>query len=141
MNGEVRRRGHSQILSRYFSPGLRRVLRPRHSHFARAPIFAQTRAPTNRWILGKGGIPRASLGETRYCDSLRHARSFIRHEISSSNISKTVENTDSDGFWWNISKTVQGRIMKFYKLVEDNRPHQKPGNDVTSIFRSAAKCY
>ena len=55
--------------------------------------------------------------------------------------SKTVENTTSDGFGWNTSRRVKARIIKFYMLIEDNRLHKCAGNDVTSCFWSAAKCY
>ena len=39
---------------------------------------------------------------------------------------------------WEPWRTVQARIMKFYTLIEDNRPHKHAANDdVTSCFRSA----
>ena len=47
-----------------------------------------------------------------------------------------VETTVSDGFEWNFSRMVQARNMKFYALIEDNRPHKPAGNDATSCFRS-----
>ena len=37
---------------------------------------------------------------------------------------KTVENTASEAFGWNFSRTVQARILKFYKFIEDNRSHK-----------------
>ena len=48
-----------------------------------------------------------------------------------------MENTASDGVGWNFSRTVQARITKFAKHIEDDRAHKPVGNNITSYFRSA----
>ena len=54
---------------------------------------------------------------------------------------KTVENTASHSFRWHFSRMVWTRTMKFCTLIKNNRPHKPAGNDITSCFWSAAKCY
>ena len=43
------------------------------------------------------------------------------------------------GFGWNFLRTVPARIITFYTLIEDKRPHKPAGNVITRSFRSAAK--
>ena len=40
-----------------------------------------------------------------------------------SKFQKTVENAVSDGFRWNFSKEIYGRITKFHMVIGDNWSH------------------
>ena len=64
-------------------------------------------------------------------------KKFFRSEVIAK---KTVENTASDGVERNFSKTVQARMTKFYELLGDNLPHKFAEYNITSSFRSVAKC-
>ena len=71
--------------------------------------------------------------------------SHIGHDVISCfraevNAKQIVENTASDGLGWNFSRTVQARITTFYRLIGNNLPHKPAGYEITSCFRSAAKC-
>ena len=50
-------------------------------------------------------------------------------------VQKTVENAATDGYWWNLSKTVLREDHQISHGCRDDWPYKSVGYDITRYFR------